>query len=111
MDDSEIVEDSTQVVNRANSYSQLDSNEDHSWNLDDEDSEQDSGVNTPSKDIKIKLQLQNQKEKVRMYYADWIRVISVHFVIFVHSLMNAADTTELSNHMSEVHHGERHALP
>ena len=98
MDDSEIVEDSTQVVNRANSYSQLDSNEDHSWNLDDEDSEQDSGVNTPSKDIKIKLQLQNQKEKVRMYYADWIRVISVHFVIFVHSLMNAADTTELSNH-------------
>jgi surface polysaccharide O-acyltransferase-like enzyme len=30
-----------------------------------------------------------------MYYADWIRVISVHSVIFVHCLLNAADTTEM----------------
>lgn len=31
----------------------------------------------------------------RMYYADWMRVISVHSVIFVHCLLNAADTTEM----------------
>jgi len=30
-----------------------------------------------------------------MYYADWIRVIAVHLVIFVHSLLNAGDTTEM----------------
>ena len=30
-----------------------------------------------------------------MYYADWMRVISVHSVIFVHCLLNAADTTEM----------------
>lgn len=34
---------------------------------------------------------------VRMYYADWIRVISVHSVIFVHCLLNAADTTDLKD--------------
>ena len=33
--------------------------------------------------------------KERMYYADWIRVISVHSVIFVHCLLNAGDTTEM----------------
>ena len=32
-----------------------------------------------------------------MYYADWIRVISVHSVIFVHCLLNAADTTDLKD--------------
>ena len=92
------MEDPSQVVNRANpSYNQIESNEDDSWNLDDEESEQDSGVNTPSKELRVDLQ-DVKKKMERMYYADWIRVIAVHFVIFVHSLMNAADTTELSNH-------------
>jgi hypothetical protein len=30
-----------------------------------------------------------------MYYADWIRVVAVHLVIFIHSLLNAGDTTEM----------------
>ena len=30
-----------------------------------------------------------------MYYADWIRVIAVHSVIYVHALLNAGDTTEM----------------
>ena len=38
-DDSEIVENATQVVNRANPYSHIESNEDDSWNVDDEDSD------------------------------------------------------------------------
>ena len=33
----------------------------------------------------------------RMYYADWIRVMSVHSVIFVHCLLNAADTVDLQD--------------
>ena len=33
----------------------------------------------------------------RMYYADWLRVIAVHSVIFVHCLNNAADTVELKD--------------
>jgi hypothetical protein len=32
-----------------------------------------------------------------MYYADWIRVTAVHIVIFVHCLLNAADTTGLND--------------
>ncbi len=32
-----------------------------------------------------------------MYYADWIRVFAVHSVIFVHCLMNAADTVNLQD--------------
>ena len=32
-----------------------------------------------------------------MYYADWIRVIAVHSVIFVHCLLNAADTVDLKD--------------
>ena len=43
----------------------------------------------------------NQQRKTaatqRMYYADWIRVISVHSVIFIHCLLNAADTTDLKD--------------
>jgi peptidoglycan/LPS O-acetylase OafA/YrhL len=35
--------------------------------------------------------------KARMYYADWIRVIAVHSVIFVHCLLNAADTVDLKD--------------
>jgi hypothetical protein len=31
-----------------------------------------------------------------MYYADWMRVISVHSVIFLHSWLNAGDTTEMN---------------
>jgi peptidoglycan/LPS O-acetylase OafA/YrhL len=33
----------------------------------------------------------------RMYYADWIRVIAVYCVIFVHCLLNAADTVGLDD--------------
>ena len=36
-----------------------------------------------------------QKPRERMYYADWIRVMAVHLVIFIHSLLNAGDTTEM----------------
>ena len=32
-----------------------------------------------------------------MYYADWIRVIAVHSVVFVHCLLNAADTVDLKD--------------
>lgn len=32
-----------------------------------------------------------------MYYADWIRVIAVNSVIFVHCLLNAADTVDLKD--------------
>ena len=32
-----------------------------------------------------------------MYFADWIRVTAVHIVIFVHCLLNAADTTNLQD--------------
>jgi len=38
-----------------------------------------------------------QLPKIRMYYADWIRVIAVHSVIFVHCLLNAADTVDLKD--------------
>jgi hypothetical protein len=31
-----------------------------------------------------------------MIYADWIRVFAVHSVIYVHCIMNASDTVNLS---------------
>ena len=40
-----------------------------------------------------------------MYYADWIRVISVHSVILVHCIMNAADSTELDRDQVEKKEG------
>lgn len=36
-----------------------------------------------------------ERRSERMYYADWLRVTAVHLVIFVHSMMNAADTVNL----------------
>jgi peptidoglycan/LPS O-acetylase OafA/YrhL len=31
-----------------------------------------------------KIEKSQTKEKERMYYADWLRAISIHFVIMVH---------------------------
>ena len=33
----------------------------------------------------------------RMYHADWLRMIVVHCAIYVHCLMNAADSTGTNN--------------
>jgi hypothetical protein len=51
------------------------------------------GIITTDEDMERNLAKKKQKE--RMYYADWLRVIAVHSVIFVHCLLNAADTTEM----------------
>lgn len=32
-----------------------------------------------------------------MFFADWLRVIAVHLVIYVHCMLNAADTVGLDD--------------
>lgn len=64
----------------------------HEWKEGGSQDDIDSEVDTLKETHKPVAKTQ---ERERMYYADWIRVISVHSVIFVHCLLNAADTTEM----------------
>lgn len=36
-------------------------------------------------------------KRVRLYFIDWIRALAINLVIFIHAMMNAADTVDLKD--------------
>lgn len=43
------------------------------------------------------LNLAPKKEKERAYFADWVRALSIHFVIMVHCVQLNMESTDISS--------------
>jgi len=44
-----------------------------------------------------KIEKTQTKEKERMYYADWLRAVAIHFVIMVHCDQLCMEATDITN--------------
>ena len=44
-----------------------------------------------------KIDKSQNMEKERMYYADWLRAVAIHFVIMVHCDQLCMEATDISN--------------